>query len=75
MSSGTYGMDELVEWFREEGVLVEDNTPREECYKIMWHTEEAWIVIIVVNAVSYTHLRSAARTAQARHTGMMRAGT
>ena len=47
-------MDELVEWFREEGVLVEDNTPREECYKIMWHTEEAWIVIIVVNVMGVT---------------------
>ena len=54
VSSGTYGMDELVEWFREEGVLVEDNTPREECYKIMWHTEEAWIVIIVVNVMGVT---------------------
>ena len=26
VSSGTYGMDELVEWFREEGVLVENIT-------------------------------------------------
>ena len=54
VSSGTYGMDELVEWFREEGVLVEDNTPREEYYKVMLHTEKAWFYIIVLNVLAFT---------------------
>ena len=54
VSSGTYGMDELVEWFREEGVLVEDNTPREEYYKVMLHTEKAWLYIIVLNVLAFT---------------------
>lgn len=50
----SYGMDELVEWFREEGVLVEDNTPREEYYKVMLHTEKAWFYIIVLNVLAFT---------------------
>ena len=54
VSSGTYGMDELVEWFREEGVLVEDNTPREEYYEVMLHTEKAWFYIIVLNVLAFT---------------------
>ena len=54
VSSGTYGMDELVEWFREEGVLVEDNIPREEYYKVMLHTEKAWFYIIVLNVLAFT---------------------
>lgn len=54
IESGTYGIDDLVEWFAEEGVLVEDDTPREEYYKVMWHTEVAWIVIIGVNILAFT---------------------
>ena len=54
VSSGTYGMDELVEWFRKEGVLVEDDTPREEYYKVMLHTEKAWFYIIVLNVLAFT---------------------
>lgn len=52
--AATYGMDELVEWFREEGILVEDNTPREEYYKVMLHTEKAWFYIIVLNVLAFT---------------------
>ena len=54
VSSGTYGMDELVEWFGKEGVLVEDDTPREEYYKVMLHTEKAWFYIIVLNVLVFT---------------------
>lgn len=40
--SGTYGSDDLVEWFAEEGIVVEDHTPREECYKVMPHPVHTW---------------------------------
>ena len=40
--SGTYGCDDLVEWFAEEGIVVEDHTPKEECYKVMPHPVHTW---------------------------------
>lgn len=40
--SGTYGSDDLVEWFAEEGIVVEDHTPKEECYKVMPHPVHTW---------------------------------
>ena len=52
--SGTYGSDDLVEWFAEEGIVVEDQTPREEYYKVMWHTATAWLLIVGVNILAFT---------------------
>ena len=40
--SGTYGSDDLVQWFAEEGIVVEDHTPKEECYKVMPHPVHTW---------------------------------
>ena len=40
--SGTYGSDDLVEWFAEEVIVVEDHTPKEECYKVMPHPVHTW---------------------------------
>ena len=49
-----YGSDDLVEWFAEEGIVVEDHTPREEYYKVMWHTATAWLLIVGVNILAFT---------------------
>ncbi len=53
VSSGTYGIDELVQSFREEGVLVEDNTQRRILQGNV-ASEKAWFYIIVLNVLAFT---------------------
>ena len=46
IESGTYGIDDLVEWFAEEGVFIEDCTPRKDFYKVLKHPQKAWIEFV-----------------------------
>ena len=46
VESGTDGIDDLVEWFAEEGVFIEDCTPRKDFYKVLKHPQKAWIEFV-----------------------------